>query len=83
MIVTSKNGREFDDFNWVLYSSFYTHLKDEGFTTKEEFWWHYVNIGEKTGYIYFDINDLQHYLEVYDNFDCQTYVTFIKKKGTN
>ena len=80
MTITSKHGKEFTDFNWILYSSFYPSLKSEGYTTKDELWWHYINIGEQSGYVYFDINDSLHYLETYDKFDNETYITFIKKK---
>lgn len=78
MIHESKNGKQFTQFNWELYSTFYPNLHAEGYKTKEELWWHFVNIGESNGYVYFDINDFNNYLERYNNFDCGKYMHFLK-----
>lgn len=45
-----------DTFDDILYDIYYPHLKMEGFISKEQLFWHYLNIGKKKGYIFFHIN---------------------------
>jgi hypothetical protein len=80
MINLSKNGKQYINFNWKLYASVYPLLTTNGFNTYDELWWHFVNIGEESGYIYFDVNDYDTYLERYKYFNCEKYITFIKNK---
>ena len=80
MILTSRTGKKYIHFNWQLYASFYPLLSNYGFKTKNELWWHFVNIGEPSGYIYFDNNDYSNYVEKYNNFD---YVSYQKIIGDN
>jgi glycosyltransferase involved in cell wall biosynthesis len=80
MILNSKNGKEYIHFNWKLYLKFYSELNKLGYKTQDELWWHFVNIGEQSGYIYFDISDYNTYLQRYNDFNCEKYITFIKEK---
>ena len=50
----SKNSN-FNNFDWELYLINYPDLKSH-YNTKDKAWWHYINIGMKKDYIYFDIN---------------------------
>ena len=43
-------------FDWVMYIDNYPHLKND-FEGHDKAWWHYINIGKKDGYMYFDIID--------------------------
>lgn len=80
MLLNSKNGKEYVNFNWKLYLNIYSELNNAGYKTQEEVWWHFVNIGEPSGYLYFDINDYNTYLQRYNDFNCEDYKSFIKKK---
>lgn len=80
MILKSKNGKEYTHFNWQLYLYFYPELNKSGYNTQDEVWWHFVNIGEQNGYVYFDINDYNNYLYRYSIFNYENYITFIQNK---
>jgi len=57
MIYVSSKKNHYNDFDWVSYLKYYTNLLDEGYTTKEQTWWHYLNIGEFNGYHFFNIHN--------------------------
>ena len=80
MIIVSELGYNYYDFNWNLYSYIYSNLIKEGFDTREKLWWHFLNIGEKNGYKFFNINDYKTYLEKYDHFDEYAYSIFMNRK---
>ena len=80
MIIVSQLGYNYYDFNWNLYSYIYSNLIKEGFDTREKLWWHFLNIGEKNGYKFFNINEYKSYLEKYDNFDEYAYSIFMNRK---
>ena len=79
MTLVSKNEYKYSDFNWNLYSHIYNNLVKEGYDTKEKLWWHFLNIGEKNGYKFFNIKEYHFYLEKYNNFDDYVYAVFMDR----
>ena len=79
MILVSSFGHKYEDFNWKLYSNMYEQLKKEGFDTSEKLWWHFLNIGEKNGYKFFNIKEYQLYLDKYSKFDDYSYSVFMDR----
>jgi glycosyltransferase involved in cell wall biosynthesis len=57
MIYFSPNKKSYFHFDWESYKKNYYILSTQGYSTKDEFWWHYVHIGEQSGFIYFDIKN--------------------------
>jgi len=55
MIFFSNKKKSYYDFDWIKYKNYYNSLKE--YNTKDEYWWHYVHIGEKNGFIYFEIDN--------------------------
>lgn len=56
MIFVSAHGNHYKDFDWELYVSNYRDTIEYNFNTKDRLWWHFLNIGEPKGYLFFDIN---------------------------
>lgn len=56
MIILSANNKSYYNFDWQNYKKFYIQLSLQGYTTKDEYWWHYIHLGEPQGFIFFDIN---------------------------
>jgi glycosyltransferase involved in cell wall biosynthesis len=56
MIFISTNGFYYNDFDWEMYLTNYRDAIEYKFNTKDKVWWHFLNIGEKNAYLYFDIN---------------------------
>ena len=56
-----------------MYIDNYPHLKNE-FDTKHKTWLHFTNIGEKEGYIYFDVNQRDENMKKFNLFDWQMYI---------
>jgi len=71
--ITETINSDCDNFDWKLYLDNYPHLKIS-FDTKDKAWYHYINIGEKEGYIYFDVNKYQYFLDKYTDFDWELYL---------
>jgi glycosyltransferase involved in cell wall biosynthesis len=63
----------YNKFDWEMYVYNYPHLKND-FETKDKAWEHFINIGEKEGYIYFDINQREERKQKFNSFDWETYV---------
>jgi len=73
MIFYSTNKKSYYHFDWETYKNTYPILSYQGYLTKDEFWWHYVNIGESQGYIYFDITQpTVNNINKYDNININT-----------
>lgn len=68
MIFVSANKKTYFNFDWENYKKYYPSLCNQGYSTKDEFWWHYINIGEPKGYIYFDIYNKNLYNELIQNY---------------
>jgi len=66
MIFYSANKKSYYHFDWETYKNTYPILSYQGYSTKDEFWWHYIHIGELQGYLYFDINKINNVYK-YDN----------------
>ena len=84
MIHNSVKNKKFADFDWESYSKYYIHLKKEGFSSKEQLWWHYVTIGEANEYRFFNINEKIANAENKRLFDFvlySEYYPFLKKHG--
>jgi len=64
MIFVSANKKTYYNFDWENYKKYYPSLCNQGYSTKDQFWWHYINIGEPKGYIYFDIYNKNLYTEL-------------------
>ena len=67
MIFVSANKKTYFNFDWESYKKYYPALCNQGYSTRDEFWWHYINIGEPNGYIYFDIYNKNLYNELMQN----------------
>ena len=63
-----------DNFDWELYLTNYPDLKTH-FDNKDKAWWHFINIGKKQDFIYFDIHKRVEYFANRDNFDWNLYLT--------
>jgi len=84
MISKSLKNKLYIDFDWESYSKYYNHLKKDQFLLKEQLWWHYVNIGEKNGYRFFDLKEKNDNLTNKTLFDSKLYAEyypFLKKYG--
>ena len=82
MILFSANNKSYYDFNWEMYKKHYPFLQQKGFITKEHLWWHYINVGEKEGYIFFPLNYQEN--KTQKNFDWEMYNTrypFLQQQG--
>jgi glycosyltransferase involved in cell wall biosynthesis len=55
MIFFSGKNKSYYNFDWQTYKKYYYYLT--GYSNKDEFWWHYIHLGEPNGFIYFDINN--------------------------
>jgi len=64
----------FNNFDWELYLTNYPDLKSH-YDNKDKTWWHFINIGKKNDYIYFDIRKRNEYYSEYKNFDWELYLT--------
>ena len=62
-----------NDFDWELYLINYPDLKSH-FGNKDKAWWHYINIGKKQDFIYFDIHKRNEYYNGHNNFDWELYL---------
>lgn len=67
MIFFSPNKKSYFHFDWENYKRYYYNLSLQGYSTKDEFWWHYVHIGEQNGFIYFDIKNINFNNEIIIN----------------
>lgn len=67
MIFVSANKKTYFNFDWETYKKYYAGLCNQGYSTRDEFWWHYIHIGEPNGYIYFDIYNKNLYNELVQN----------------
>jgi hypothetical protein len=65
-------NNNYENFDWKAYRNYYTYLYNIGFVTKDQLWWHYVNIGKKNNYIFFDINNTNLHFQQYV-FDDEIY----------
>jgi glycosyltransferase involved in cell wall biosynthesis len=74
MIYFSELKYSYDDFDWELYLNTYSNLKDDGYISKDQLWWHYVNIGEKKGYLFLNIHNKNKMAEKYELFDWKLYL---------
>ena len=74
MIFTSANQNHFDNFDWELYLSNYKTMITLSKHTKATLWWHFLNMGEPQGYIFFDLRNKEKYLEEYKLFDSMQYI---------
>ena len=70
----SQNEEKYNNFDWELYLTNYPDLKSNH-ETKDKTWWHFINIGEKNDYIYFDIRKRDEYYTGFNNFDWKLYLT--------
>jgi len=61
------------NFDWELYLINYPDLKND-FDNKDKVWWHYINVGKKQEFIYFDINKRDEYYNGFNNFDWELYL---------
>jgi len=59
MILVSEKNNNYNDFDWQSYSNNYRELATNGFITKDHLWWHYINIGEKNNYKFYNIYETQ------------------------
>ena len=59
----------YEQFDWEAYLNNYHHLKND-FNDKWKALWHYINIGKKEGYIFFD--DVKK--EQLEQFDWESYL---------
>jgi glycosyltransferase involved in cell wall biosynthesis len=75
MIYISEKKYSFNNFDWKLYSKIYPNLQNEGFISNFDLWWHYLNIGEKNGYIFTDIKNTNKLLDKYELFNWKLYLT--------
>ena len=78
MIILSKKKFSFYDFDWQLYNEIYPHLKEK-YVSRYGLWWHYVNIGEQNGYIFTDNKNKEKFLDKYESFDWEFYLTTYPK----
>ena len=74
MIYFSELKYSYLDFDWESYINIYSNLKEEGYITKDQIWWHYVNIGEKNGYLFLNINNKNKMIEKYELFNWKLYL---------
>ena len=86
--VTSKGKYETmkANFDFDLYIDNYNLKENGGYDTFNKAWWHYVNIGQKNKYIYFDIKKREEYEIQRTNFDDVKYINsyfFLKKINYN
>ena len=56
MIFVSAHGYHYKDFDWEMYVTNYRDVIENQFNTKDKLWWHFLNIGESKGWLFFDIN---------------------------
>ena len=68
-----ENMKQINSFDWEMYLDNYPHLKNE-FNTKHKAWLHFISIGEKEGYKYFDINQRHENMKKFNSFDWEMYL---------
>lgn len=84
MILFSKQNNNYYDFDWELYFKFYPELANQGYIYKDHLWWHYVNIGEDSGYNFYNLQKRKEFFEKYNTFDEIVYsknYTYLKCEG--
>ena len=74
MIYFSDLKYSYHDFDWELYIKVYPNLKDDKYLTKDQLWWHYINIGEKNGYMFLNIHNKNKMIEKYELFNWKLYL---------
>jgi hypothetical protein len=47
--------QEFINFDWMNYLNYYSELRKSGINTKVKAWNHWLLIGKKEGYIFFEL----------------------------
>ncbi len=73
-----------NNFDYELYIANYNLIENGGYDNFDKAWWHYVNIGERNKYIYFDINKREEYNVQRNNFDFEKYLNkyfYLKEDG--
>lgn len=84
MIYKSLKNKNYLEFDWESYSKYYSHLKKEGYSSQEQFWWHYINIGEANEYRFFNLKERYNMKEnesLFDEILYAEYYHFLKKYG--
>ena len=74
MILFSKKNNNYYDFDVELYSKYYPELVKQGCKTKDQLWWHYLNIGEDAGFNFYSLQNRKVHFEKYNTFDEIVYV---------
>jgi glycosyltransferase involved in cell wall biosynthesis len=69
MILLSKKNNNYYDFDVELYCTYYPELIKQGYKTKDQLWWHYLNIGEDTGFHFYSLQKRKEHFDKYKTFD--------------
>ena len=66
--------KKYNSFDWEFYSSnYFDDEKNKLSLKKDDCWWHYLTIGLKENFLYFDINDSKEREKEAEDFDWESY----------
>lgn len=66
--------KKYNSFDWEFYSSnYFDDEKNKLSLKKDDCWWHYLTIGLKENFLYFDIKDAKEREKESEDFDWESY----------